>query len=98
MKTLNHHPALATLRAANARVIADGAPVFVEIAPNTNAAARWQGFTREVLASSSLCDLHLLIKPETDIGETFRAWDCDAHEWLSVKGWNFDIEPWADVA
>jgi len=49
------------------------------------------GFTREVFATASEYDLHLLVKPDADLDGTFRAWDCDEQEWLSVNGWNFNI-------
>lgn len=50
------------------------------------------GFTRDVMAFSSMVDLHLLIKPDTDLDSRFKAWDCDEQEWIIVNGWNFDIE------
>ena len=53
----------------------------------TEAQAREAGFTREVIASSSQQDLNLLIAPDTDLDSEFAAFDLDALETVSVKGW-----------
>ncbi|ORC51256.1 hypothetical protein B2G74_00325 [Burkholderia sp. A27] len=48
---------------------------------------RDEGFTREVAASSSGQELNLLIAPDTDLDSEFAAFDLDALETISVKGW-----------
>lgn len=53
----------------------------------TEAQARAAGFTREVIASSPAQDLNLLIAPDADIDSEFVAFDLDALEIISVKGW-----------
>ncbi|ASL48878.1 hypothetical protein bAD24_p00885 (plasmid) [Burkholderia sp. AD24] len=53
----------------------------------TEAQAREAGFTREVTASSSAQDLNLLGAPNTDFDSEFAAFDLDALEAISVKGW-----------
>lgn len=53
----------------------------------TEAQAREAGFTREVMASSSAQDLNLLVAPDTDLDSEFAAFDLDAQETVSVKGW-----------
>jgi hypothetical protein len=53
----------------------------------TEAQAREAGFTREVIASSLQQDLNLLIAPDTDLDGEFAAFDLDALELISVKGW-----------
>ena len=51
-----------------------------------------EGFTQEVVASCSATDLYLLIKPGTDLDSTFRAWDTDEQEFITVNGWLFTFE------
>ena len=59
-----------------------------------NGAAIKTGYTVEVEACSGEgLDLHLLIRPDTNTDDQFRAWDCDAQEWLLVSGWLFTFEP-----
>jgi hypothetical protein len=55
-------------------------------------AAVLQGFTREVVASNAAMDLFLLVKPDTDFDDTFRAWDTDGQEFVNVNGWLFSVE------
>ncbi|MGZ2448487.1 hypothetical protein ACVIRO_001241 [Rhizobium ruizarguesonis] len=50
------------------------------------------GFTREVMAAGGDYELHLFIKPDTDVGERFKAYDADECEWLNVNGWLFTVE------
>jgi hypothetical protein len=45
--------------------------------PMTDNVAILRGFTRYVLADSDQVSLHLLIKPDTDLDSTFRAYDTD---------------------
>jgi hypothetical protein len=51
------------------------------------------GYTLEVVAESSdgLHDLYLLVKPGTDFDDTFRAWDTDNQEFISVNGWLYSV-------
>lgn len=51
-----------------------------------------EGFTRDVMAFSDACDLHLLVKPDADLDDRFKAWDCDEQEWIRVNGWLFTFE------
>ncbi|RZF26085.1 hypothetical protein EVC45_29995 [Paraburkholderia sp. UYCP14C] len=53
----------------------------------TESQAREAGLTREVTASSWSQDLNLLIAPDTDFDTEFAAFDLDARETVSVKGW-----------
>ena len=50
------------------------------------------GFTKEVFASSTHYDLYLLVKPDTDFDDSFKAWDMDQQEFLRVNGWLFTFE------
>lgn len=51
-----------------------------------------EGFTKEIVASNNEMDLYLLVKPDADLGDTFKAWDTDNQEFLRVNGWLFSIE------
>lgn len=50
------------------------------------------GYTKEVLADSDAVQLHLLIKPETDLDGEFVAFCCDEQEMIRVNGWLFTFE------
>ena len=50
------------------------------------------GFTVSILASSDEHDLTLLIRPDTDTEDRFKAWCCDEQEFLNINGWMFDVE------
>ena len=54
------------------------------------------GFTREITAEFPCVSLCLLIEPDTDLDGTFRAWDMDEQEFISVNGWLADVEEVAD--
>lgn len=58
--------------------------------PSDNAAVM-AGYTKEIALTSDECDLYLLIKPDTDLDDRFRAWDTDNQEWLMVNGWLFSV-------
>jgi len=48
-----------------------------------------QGFTKQVIGSASDYELYLLIQPDTDLDDTFKAWDTDEQVWIFVNGWLF---------
>jgi hypothetical protein len=50
------------------------------------------GFTREVMATGGDYEMHLFVKPDTDFGERFLAYDADYCEWIRVNGWLFAVE------
>ena len=54
--------------------------------------ATFNGYTREVVASNAALDLFLLVQPDTDFDDTFRAWDTDAQEFIRVNGWLFSVQ------
>lgn len=58
----------------------------------TDNVATLQGYTKHVLAFSDQFDLDLLVKPDTDFDDAFKAWDTDAQEFIRVNGWLFTIE------
>lgn len=58
----------------------------------TDNVAVLEGFTREIIAESSAVTLYLLIKPDTDLDDRFKAWDTDGQEFIRVNGWLFVCE------
>jgi hypothetical protein len=58
----------------------------------TTQAAMIKGYTREIKLTDSVYNLHLLVKEDTDIEGTFKAWCLDENEWLSVNGWTLWLE------
>lgn len=48
------------------------------------------GFTDEMHIEIGGSNLALLVKPDTDIGDTFRAWCMDEQEYLNIQGWLID--------
>ena len=53
-----------------------------------------QGFTKEIIVDCAhgTVNFAALVKPETDLDSTFRAFNTDEQEWVTVNGWNCDIE------
>ena len=47
------------------------------------------GYTREVWAECDEASLHLLILPDQDLDERFKAYDLETNTWLMVNGWLF---------
>lgn len=58
----------------------------------TDNVATLQGYTKEVLADGGPHSFQLLVRPDADLGERFKAWDMDAQEFIMVNGWLFSIE------
>lgn len=50
------------------------------------------GYTREVWGSSQEFEGPLLIKPDTCLDSTFKAWDMDNQEYLLINGWLWTFE------
>jgi hypothetical protein len=59
----------------------------------TDNIATLYGFTKDLMAYSDNADLHILVQPNTDLDDRFKAWDCDEQEWIRVNGWLFTFEP-----
>lgn len=45
------------------------------------------GYTIEMHAGYGDYELFLLLPPETDVGQLFRAWDMDQQEFITIHGW-----------
>ena len=58
----------------------------------TDNVAILDGYTKELMAYSDGYDLHILVKPETDLDTRFKAWCCAAQEYITVNGWLFKTE------
>ena len=55
--------------------------------------ATLEGYTKEITARNAHgCEFFLLVKPETHLDESFRAWDTDEQEFCQLDGWKFTIE------
>lgn len=50
------------------------------------------GYTAEVVATCSEHELYLLVKPDTNFEDTFKAWDTDNQEFIRVNGWLYQVE------
>ena len=50
------------------------------------------GYTESIIAESDDITLYLLIKPDTYLDSTFKAWDTDNQEYIRVNGWLFTYE------
>lgn len=57
----------------------------------TDNVAVMEGYTKDVVLENYSAELYLLVKPDTDLGERFRAWDTDNQEWIIVNGWLFSV-------
>lgn len=56
----------------------------------TDNVAVLDGYTEEVeMSNGQGLDLFLLVKPGTDLDDTFSAWDTDCQEFIRVNGWLF---------
>lgn len=53
----------------------------------TDAIAIRDGYTEAVELEAGTVYLTLLVKPGTDLGERFKAWDIDNQEYIVVNGW-----------
>lgn len=53
------------------------------------------GYTREVEAhgrNGREGTLYLLVKPDTDFTDNFRAWDMDQQEYITVEQWYYTVK------
>lgn len=64
----------------------------------TDNIATFEGFTFELMAEGGDYLLHLLVKPDTDLDGSYKAWDCDEQEFLRVNGWLFSATPVTEAA
>lgn len=55
----------------------------------TDNVAIMDGFTKEVALENEHLTLFLLVRPDTDLDDRFKAWDTDAQEYITVNGWLF---------
>lgn len=58
----------------------------------TDNVAILQGFTDEYMACSGDVELHILVRPGTDLDSLFEAWDCDMEKMVKLSGWLFEYE------
>lgn len=64
------------------------------IFPNagTDNEAVMMGYTKHILGDCDQCSIAMLIKPDTDYDSSFKAFDTDNQEWITVHGWLWAFE------
>lgn len=55
-------------------------------------AAKAKGFTKLVYIVGGIQEGEFLVQPDTDLDSRFKAFGCDWDEWVSVNGYNCEIE------
>ena len=59
----------------------------------TDNVAILKGYTKEIIATNDHgLELFLLVQPDADLDDRFKAWDTDCQEFIRVNGWLFSIE------
>jgi hypothetical protein len=58
----------------------------------TDNIATLAGYTKPIIAIYPAGELHLLIRPDADLDDCFKAWDTDQQEFIRVKGWMFSYQ------
>ena len=51
------------------------------------------GYTQELLANRLGKETHILVKPDTNFRELFKAWNCDEQKYIYLEGWLYTFEP-----
>jgi len=51
-----------------------------------------KGYTKHVVAYTSVYELDLLVKPDVDLDSSFWAWDTDLQEFVKLSGWLWRFE------
>ncbi len=59
----------------------------------TDNGAMMAGYTRELMAYAGAYELHISVKPMTDLDTRFMAFCHDEQELIAVNGWLFTFEP-----
>lgn len=59
----------------------------------TDNVAVLQGYTKEYFASCDECDMPILVRPNTNFDDRFKAWDMDEQEFIHINGWLWIFEP-----
>ena len=47
-------------------------------------------YTQHIIVHGDGITLDLMVKPDTDFDDAFKAWDRDAEEYIMVAGWLVD--------
>ena len=56
-------------------------------------AAVMDGYTKELLAYPLNKETHILVKPDTDLSDLVRVWNCDEQKYIYLEGWLYTFEP-----
>lgn len=57
---------------------------------NSIDAAHQLGYLEPVSVEGGVFSLNLLVKPNTDLAQSYFAFDCDENELIQVNGWLFE--------
>ncbi len=58
----------------------------------TENGARMAGYTKGFIAESLHHSVHILVQPDTDLDDSFKAYDADNCEMIRINGWNWSFE------
>lgn len=64
--------------------------------PMSDNGAVLAGFTKGFIAEAGDINMYILVKPDTDLDDRFKAWDTDSQEFIHINGWLFNFEPVED--
>ena len=64
----------------------------------TDNIATLDGYTYELFAECDACEMPILVKAGTDLDGTFKAWDMDNQEYVTINGWNWTFYTPGEVA
>jgi hypothetical protein len=58
--------------------------------PTSTRRDTWNKYTQHIIVHGDGITLDLMVKPDTDFDDAFKAWDRDAEEYIMVAGWLVD--------
>lgn len=58
----------------------------------TDNAASSAGYTKQYIACFGATDIHISVKPDTDLDSAYKAFDHDSQEMIYIDGWTTSLE------
>lgn len=58
----------------------------------TDNVAVLDGYTEQYMANAPMFDMFIFVKPGTDFDSSFKAWNSDMQEYITIHGWLWDFE------
>lgn len=55
--------------------------------------AHLAGYTEQYMADGGIYEMHISVKPGTDLDAPFKAFDHDEQRIIVLNGWMFDFDP-----